>query len=53
MLFTNFGEGTVSTVLTSLLQNDTLKAGFPNLEHLASIACFSLAYYYSNSGEKL
>ena len=38
ILFTNFREATVSSLLTSFLQNDTLKAGFPNLEHLASIA---------------
>ena len=38
ILFTNFREANVSYVLTSLLQNDTLKAGFPNLERLASIA---------------
>ena len=38
LLFTNFREATVSTVFTSLLQNDTLTAGFLNLEHLGSIA---------------
>ena len=38
ILFTNFHESSVSSFLTSLLQNDTLKAGFPNLERLASIA---------------
>ena len=35
ILLTNFRESSVSSVLTSLLQNDTLKA---NLERLASIA---------------
>ncbi len=38
IMYTNFREANVSNVLTSLLQNNSLKAGFPNLERLASIA---------------
>ena len=37
ILFTNYRESSCSDVLAHLLTNHTLKAGFPNLESLASI----------------
>ena len=37
ILFTNYSESSCSDVLANLLTNHTLKAGFPNLECLASI----------------
>ncbi len=37
ILFTNYRESSCSDVLSDLLTNHTLKAGFPNLERLASL----------------
>ena len=38
ILSTNFSSSSLSEVLTSITTNETLKAGFPNLERLAALA---------------
>ena len=38
IMFTNYSDCSYSAVLGNLLTNSTLKAGFPNLGYLATIA---------------